>query len=245
MVLVYNNEHMFPGLRQQFGHLLPPRPFPVIQSSRPADMQSGLASRPGPGEERGASTVATALAAEPAGKKARKKRKQRKLAASASDQRTPTEPTPPLPTPSHPVPVSHTTPATTHAPDSPCTTVQRLTEADLARISDLARDAWADASRDARPMLWHVRRRAYERVCARMGLPAAGVQSLLWVASERGDAWGSLGELYLADPTGMCLPPELRTPFCVWICTSDMAYYLYCYALGQNAVAVIMESSVR
>ncbi len=145
----------------------------------------------------------------------------------------------------HPTPVPRTTPATTHAPDSPCTTVQRLTEADLARISDLARGAWADASRDKRPMLWHVRRRAYECVCAHMGLPVACVQGLLWVASERGDARGSLSALYQADPTGLCLPPELRTPYHIWICTSALTYCLCVFAMGEMAIVALIEGAVR
>ncbi len=157
----------------------------------------------------------------------------------------PSRPTPPIPVPSHPTPVSHTTPAATHAPDSPCTTVQRLTEADLARISDLARDAWADASRDRRPMLWHVRRRAYERACARLGLPAAGVQSLLWVASERGDAWGSLDALRDADPGGLCLPPELRRPLHVWSYLSWLTGSIVFYVLGDGAVLAAVFESLR
>ncbi len=123
---------------------------------------------------------------------------------------------------------------------------RQLTEADLARLSDaLAWVPWVVASRDARPMLWHVRRRTLERVAARMGLPAAGVQGLLWVASERGDACGSLPALAQADPAGLCLPPKLREPYRVWAALSELSRHLVFYTLSEEAVCAIMGMFVR
>ncbi len=325
-VLLYNNEHVFPGLRQKNPAALPPRPFPAPQPSKPTAMQpvaaaSSASSSPaagGPqaeassaarvqsdaaassgcpdafagcavpfgacatafggcadtesgseepttptftlpldspfhltppdspvlggwGRDRHSSQPASAAAAKPFPSL----RALLDQMSSAGDAFCSGESLGPADSPGQPTPVSHTTPATTHAPDSPCTTVQRLTEADLARISDLARDARADASRDARPMLWHVRRRAYERVCSRMELPAVGVQSLLWVASERGDARGSLDALHRADPTGLCLPPELRTPYYVWAALSELTSRVFFYAVSEEAVYAISQEVLR
>ncbi len=213
---LYNNEHMFPDLRQYAADALPPRPLPNISFSRPANT-----SKPASTPIKSPAELATSNPAKPATQAAGKT------------------------TPSRSTPVSHSTPATALAPSSPCTTVHRLTEADLARVSDLARDAWRDASRDARPMLWHVRRHAYERVCSRMDLTGPGVRSLLWVASERGDAWGSLAALEAADPTGLCLPPELRTPYRVWCVMSKLTDSLVFYTLGEEALDVVMVATCR
>ncbi len=122
---------------------------------------------------------------------------------------------------------------------------RQLTEADLASISYLARDACTDASCEARPVLWHVRRRALERAAVRMGLPAVGVESLLWVASERGHVCGSLAALAQADPAGLCLPPELREPYHVWTALSELSQRLVFYTLGEAAELAIFYKYLR
>ncbi len=280
VLFFYHNEHLYPGIRECFPHMLPPRlpeqpPINTGASSNEATHGSSSSSVSG---EHAAQHSAPLITPADTTEQTRPTDPQPATStqgsasascSGASDQpaRPGTQPTPsvrhtvvpesqlaiehtpqstqPLRAPILLAPVSHTTPATTHAPDSPCTTVQRLTEADLARVSDLARDAWADASRDARPMLWHVRRHAYERVCARMGLPVAGMQSLLWVASERGDAWGSLSALQDADPTGRCLPPELRTPLRVWGTLSELTSTAVFYTLSEEAWHGVVHASLR
>ncbi len=131
------------------------------------------------------------------------------------------------------------------SPDKRDVEVRQLTQMDLARIAELAGTVWVVASLDARPTLWHVRRRTLERVAACMGLPAVVVQSLLWVASERGDACGSLTALAQADPAGLSVPPELREPFRVWAALSELTGHLLFYTLSEAAICETLGAFVR
>ncbi len=151
-----------------------------------------------------------------------------------------------------PAPDSTATATTDAAPssnsdaESPAAPVVRLTEADLARLSDdLAWVPWVVASRDTRPMLWHVRRRTLERVAARMGLPAAGVQGLLWVASQRGDVCGALTALAKADPTGQSLPPDVRQPYRMWAALLELTAVLVFYTLSEASVHGVLSAFLR
>ncbi len=138
----------------------------------------------------------------------------------------------------------------TNAPANQDSNVQavlgkQLTKADLKRMGEKVGVHWVARPRDRHPTLWHVRRRAMERMASHMGLPAAVLEGLLWVALQRGDACGSLTALARADPAGLSLPPELREPFRAWASLSDLTGHLLFYTLSEKAVCETVCAFVR
>lgn len=135
----------------------------------------------------------------------------------------------------------HAKPAPASPQDTTADTTAPVPGAQAGSEGEAGEDGAARAACDKRPMLWHVRRRIFERLAGRLGLPAAHWQSLLWVASERGDACGYLYALAQADPAGLSLPPELRRPFGIWAVLSDLTSRYVFYTLSEAAVFMILS----